>query len=526
GLECAALTGDLAERVDRNFHRMETELYQPARVFWTEEESNGWPADKEGRTILALVLDSRAAGRKARYLDEIMAMLPQRLNDKGYMGTIHVDAVDEQQLSGHGWLLRGLCEYFEWTGDSTALKIARGVVDNLFMPVKDHIATYPIDPAVRVAGAGDMSGTAQDVVDGWRLSSDVGCVFIGMEGLIHYFRHDRRDEVKLLIDDMIGLFMRIDPVAIQAQTHASLTAMRGLLRYAAITGNKTLVDEVMSRWMTYKSDGMTENYENYNWFGRYDTWTEPCAIIDSYMVAVQLWEATRNPSYLDDAELIYYNGICATQRDNGGFGCNKPLGPCFDSMRRHCYEAHWCCTMRGGEGLGRAVDYTCYESGDTVILPFYHSGRYTLSGYGPVIDVTSDYPYGNDVIIRMETVPAASCVLSLRIPQSVADHYAAVVNGEVLECERTNGFVNISRRWHQGDEVQLRYAMEPRWMPAVNAELHNQGIGRVMYGPLVMADCATGLVLRHKPDNELAPIDGCRVTVDNDTLMPIGMLNL
>ena len=63
---------------------------------------------------------------------------------------------------------------------------------------------------------------------------------------------------------------------------------------------------------------MTENHENYNWFDRFDTWTEPCAIIDSYLLAVQLWEHTMKPEYRDDAELIYYNGICHTQRNNGG----------------------------------------------------------------------------------------------------------------------------------------------------------------------------------------------------------------
>ena len=146
-----------------------------------------------------------------------------------------------------------------------------------------------------------------------------------MEGLIHSYQYIPSAESKALIEQLIDLFRRMDLVGIKAQTHASLTAMRGMLRYASLTGDTTLVPEVESRWQLYKEYGMTENYENYNWFERYDTWTEPCAIIDSYLVAVQLWAATRNPAYLEDAERIYFNGIGATQRANGGFGCDRPV---------------------------------------------------------------------------------------------------------------------------------------------------------------------------------------------------------
>ena len=157
--EDVKVSGELAERISRNFDRLETTLYQPDSVFWSEEESGGWPADKEGRTILALVLDARASGRTPKYLDTMMTILPTRLNEHGYLGTIHTPVVDEQQLSGHGWLLRGLCEYFEWKGDSSALDVARGIAENLFLPINDTVARYPVDSILRHKDVGDMSGS-------------------------------------------------------------------------------------------------------------------------------------------------------------------------------------------------------------------------------------------------------------------------------------------------------------------------------------------------------------------------------
>ncbi|MFR3488373.1 MAG: hypothetical protein ACLTTP_03230 [Alistipes ihumii] len=278
----------------------------------------------------------------------------RELNAKGYLGSIHEGSADEQQLSGHGWLLRGLCEYYAWKKDPQVLEIARGIVDSLFLPIAPLVDRYPLSEEQRVSGAGDMSGRVQNTVDGWALSSDVGCVFIGMEGLIHSYQYIPSEESKALIDKLIALFERMDLTGIRAQTHASLTALRGMLRYAALTGDTTLIPRVEKRWKLYKEYGMTENYENYNWFERYDTWTEPCAIVDSYLLATQLWAATRNPTYLEDADKIYLNGIAATQRHNGGFGCDKPVGVVYPELGIHADEAYWCCTMRGGEGLGRA----------------------------------------------------------------------------------------------------------------------------------------------------------------------------
>ncbi|MFR3488372.1 MAG: hypothetical protein ACLTTP_03225 [Alistipes ihumii] len=68
--------GELRQRIERNFDRLETDYYQPDQVYWTEEQSGGWPGDKEGRTILALVLDARASGRTPLYLDELIRRLP------------------------------------------------------------------------------------------------------------------------------------------------------------------------------------------------------------------------------------------------------------------------------------------------------------------------------------------------------------------------------------------------------------------------------------------------------------------
>ncbi|MFR5871632.1 MAG: hypothetical protein ACLUEV_08575 [Alistipes sp.] len=167
GFENVTVGGELGDRLSRNFDRMETELYQPEQVYWTEQESGGWPGDKEGRTILALVLDGRASHREPKYLGELIRLLPEHLNAKGYLGSIHEGEVDEQQLSGHGGLLRGCANTRKQdpgTGNRATIVTACSFP---IAPLRQHLLATRSELLVR-------RHVRQRAEYGWRLAAVVG----------------------------------------------------------------------------------------------------------------------------------------------------------------------------------------------------------------------------------------------------------------------------------------------------------------------------------------------------------------
>ena len=99
-------------------------------------------------------------------------------------------------------------------------------------------------------GQGAESGNIVASRDRWMLSTDVGCVFIGMEGLIHAYAVLGDEDLKKPIEILLNRFLQMDLTGIKAQTHATLTACRGLLRYAQLTGERRWVDEVEKRLST------------------------------------------------------------------------------------------------------------------------------------------------------------------------------------------------------------------------------------------------------------------------------------
>ena len=486
------VSGELKERVQHNFDRLEESKYHPANVFLTEEQSGGWPGDTEGRTILGLVMDAQASGRTPKYLEQIIDQVPSHLNEKGYMGPIYDGTANEQQLSGNGWMLRGLCEYYLWKHDERVLNIIQSIATNLYLPLTTHFNNYPIAPNERQKNIGSYSGNIAEQKGQWMLSSDIGCVFIGMDGLIQAYGVLKDNHLKAPIEALIKRFLAVDLIGIKAQTHATLTACRGLVRYAEITGKRQYISEAATRFNLYVHNGMTENFENYNWFGRYDTWTEPCAIVDSYILAVELWQHTGLAQYRDYAELIYYNAICTTQRFNGGFGCDTCPGLATGTkeLKVSSDEAHWCCTMRGGEGLGRAVSYAVFSRRDNVELPFYRRGEYNVPmrhGRFFKFHLYTDYPMGSEVRIRIEHAPQNIVTLKLAVPEWMQEVEFSV-NGEKLDTLRKKGFVSMKRHFHTGDEVKLTYKLQSGFKPCINNKNTDTSWKRAFWGPLMLCN--------------------------------------
>ena len=483
------IKGELYQRAMKNFDRLESDIYYPENVFPKRhhETSAGWPGDKEGRTILGLVLEAQATHRTPLYLDEMIRILPEKLNKKGYLGPVQGDTIDEQQLSGHGWLLRGLCEYYLWKKDAKVKTYIEGIINNLALPTKGHHKDYPISPAERLGGTGGMSGTSTSVVNNWKLSSDVGCDFIFMDGVVQAYGLFPSAALKTLIDEMMSRFYEMDLIGIKAQTHATLTGLRAALRYYEITGHKELLPEVEKRYRLYREQAITENFENYNWFERPE-WTEPCAIVDSYLLAVQLWQNTRSPGYLDDAQLIYYNAIGHTQRSNGGFGCDNCPGPVDNFLSVKADEAYWCCTMRGGEGLARAVQYSYFTQGDTLVVPSFNSGSVSINLNGSAVKIRQQtgYPFGNKILLNVESLNKPALMsLKFFIPSWVHNP-EITINHKSVDFKVKNQFAIVSAQIQEGDKIEYSFGMNLGLESVANVSHTKTGTVRLYYGPLLL----------------------------------------
>ncbi len=345
----------IEQHIKKSFKRLSEAEYSSEKV-WQPKDYE-WPGDWEGRALLAITSLNSISDEENEYVHNIVADLKNHVNCQGFLGHEYIEGeVDEQQLAGHTWLVRGLLLYHNLYKSQEAFEYAKRIVYNLYMPIIDAVDTYPLERDMEDDGG--VAGHNKLVLSGWRVSTDVGCAFVGLDGLTSYYEQTKDEKVRVLIDKLINKFYSIDKVALRAQTHATLTAARSIMRMYLITKEEKYLEMAKDELEKYLEFGTTATYENYNWFGRPDTWTEPCAVIDSFMLITALADVTGDEKYIKLARRVWFNGLSFCHRANGGAGTNKCVTETQPVLKVGMIEAYFCCTMRYCDGLVSAKKYS------------------------------------------------------------------------------------------------------------------------------------------------------------------------
>jgi len=472
--------GELAMRANLNFARLEGARYWPETIF--EMDQHAWPADWEGRTMLALTMHAQTTKREPAFLDEILDGTLARLNEKGYIGPVYPDGVThEQAMAGHSWMLRAMIEYFNWkkvpepAQAAKARTIITSIINGLYIPQTENYADYPVIEPERYADPRWILSHQQSKTKSHAGTSDCGCAFIALDGATAAYELLGDEKLKPLIENMISSYEILPRETLHVQTHATLSGIRGILRYYRITGEQKYLDLAVSTFDVYKSKAWTDHYANYNWFGL-PRWTEPCAVIDSFIISQELWEITGEEGYLKDAHHILYNAIAHAQRANGTFGTDQCVGakikqrkeisdgtPWEESdkailfARALTYEVYWCCNMRGGDGLSRAAQYAFYTEGNTVTIPYFHSCKAELELESGILTLRekAHYPASGKVTFQCLENTAGKVTLKFFAPEAWSSGAASqvLVNGSRVQTGYENGFVTASVELKADDEL-------------------------------------------------------------------------
>ncbi len=368
---------ELSERIRLNFERISTgEEYSVEKLF--READYTWYGDFEGRALLSFVSHAKL-GNEIDRMAKMYSMIEEKTAGRLFFGEPVGDKgapINEQQLSGHSWYLRGLCEHYELYGDKFSLDALNETIKYVYLPILDKIAAYPVEKRKEKGG---VSGDYADIQNGWLLSTDVGCVVMSLDGLSHYYKLTSDSKVKEIIDKLAELLYSTDIEGLKMQTHCTLTAGRGLVRMYKLTEDIRYLSLAETLMRLYAKSGMTYTYQNLNWWGRPDSWTEPCAIVDSMMLAGQLFELTDSPKYRRLAARIWHNGLATAQRKNGGAGTDTIVTAEQPILKAQMYEAWFCCSMRLSEGL-------VYADSHKDILGAELSGRPEKDNLGRYMD--------------------------------------------------------------------------------------------------------------------------------------------
>lgn len=225
-------------------------------------------------------------------------------------------------------------------------------------------------------------------------------------------------------------------------------------------------------------------------------YAETCAAIGAMQWGWRLFVATGRADVLDAYERILYNAYAAGLSDDGtAFFYDNPLQRRPDHEQRSGAETGgaplrrgWfgcaCCPPNIVRWMAQLQDHVALADDRSLTLGLYTSSRITSSAMD--VDVITGYPFAGCVRVTVIRAVDEPVTLRLRVPGwAAAATVRLTIDDEPCKVSADAGWVQISRRWGGGEQLNLRLPLEVRLVtshPYVDA---TRGAAAVVRGPIV-----------------------------------------
>lgn len=264
------------------------------------------------------------------------------------------------------------------------------------------------------------------------------------------------------------------------------------------TGDRKYLDAVKGGWRAYRENfkhpgGSTTIMEQYpvtppkSLFVTTTRTGEACGSvfwIDINSKLLQLFPGTE--AYAAEIEESLFNVILAVQDDRGYIRYHNML-----SGRKH--EAvcrNTCCEVSSVGLIARLPELVYSLAGDGIYVNQFVASSVTWEQHEAAVrlELTTNFPFGPDVLIKLTTDTPSQFDLRIRIPHWAGDTQV-LINESPATAGSAGTYVELNRLWMDGDTVRLMLRMSFRAVQYQGVEQAPQNLDRyaLMYGPVLMA---------------------------------------
>jgi len=483
-------------------------MVAPYRVK-TETGGADWRCEYWGKWFTSLTLaDAYCSTPATRALrDEAVTALIATAAPDGYLGTrVPAHRLEGWDVWGRKYVLLGLMADYDRTHDPVVLNAARRHTDALIAelgPGKADIAdvgewnglpaSSVLEPVVLLyerTGEKKYLDFAEHIVACWSVPSKR--VPAGM---------------RLVEDALAG--KKPDQMC-APKAYEMMSCFEGLCELYRATGQREyleasvkLADGIFREESTLVGCGTRGEV----WFSGANQQTgvvekpmETCVTATWMKFCYQLLRLTGDARYADELEKNLYNGLLGAMMPDGKWWAyfDGLMGVRVPSYVQHADVGLSCCVVNGPRGLMLTPFWAFMQGTNGPVVNLYAPGSAQVGAVK--LEITGDYPVGDQVEIRVTPARTEEFTLTLRIP-AWSERTTLTVNGEPLPA--APGYAKIRRTWHAGDRVAITFDMR-----AKTVELNGQVALR--RGPVVLS-----------LDNRLTPAVTNQITlVRNPKLTP------
>ncbi|HEU0006044.1 MAG TPA: beta-L-arabinofuranosidase domain-containing protein [Terriglobia bacterium] len=306
-----------------------------------------------------------------------------------------------------------------------------------------------------------------------------------------------------------------DHLPVRQQSEVVGHAVRAMYMYSGMadvayeTGDQSLVDALtrlhhnVTLKRMYVTGGIGPSRHNEGFTRDYDlpndsAYQETCASVGMILWNYRMLKLTGDGQYADVLEQSLYNAFLAGVSLSGDtFFYANPLycsavntriqGEEHISNRRQGWFTTACCPPNVSRLLPSLGKYLYSQSPDAVWVNLYVGSNINAElagGRKVTLRQTNNYPWDGNIRLEVGVDSPQEFGIHLRIP-GWARNPQVRINGNPVASEIVAGYLELKRRWANGDRVELTLPMEAERLEA-NPEVP-QDLGKVALrrGPLV-----------------------------------------
>ena len=188
--------------------------------------------------------------------------------------------------------------------------------------------------------------------------------------------------------------------------------------------------------------------------------------------------------YADYYERALYNGILASQDPDSGmvtyFQATRP-----GYVKLYCtpFDSFWCCTGTGMENHATYGDSIYFHDAGSLYVNLFIPSEVTWEERGVTLTQATEFPRQDTTRLTVRLKKPQTFALRVRHP-GWCTAATTTVNGRHHTVSHAAGtYVEIRRKWHDGDTVDMRLPMSVRIEPLPG----EPNIVAVLFGPIVLA---------------------------------------
>jgi DUF1680 family protein len=405
----------------------------------------------------------------------------------GYLGTyLDKDRWTEWDVWSHKYNLLGLITYMRYTGNMAPLSACErmgALLCNTF---------------------GDEPGKRDIIKAGWHVGLAPTSVlepmvllyrFTGEQRYLEFCKYilrawEQPDGPKI-ISTLLTL-KRVDKVG-NGKAYEMLSCLNGALEYYRTVGDPKILEACLNAWKDiveqrlYITGAASYNevfHDDYD-FPNVANVGETCVTVTWIQLNAQLLRLTGEARFAEQLEHAVLNQLFGAQTCDGsawGYYVQMEGKKPFTSKMMNGN----CCLSSGPRGVALIPTFAAATDDAGVVVNLYDAGtaKLTLKDQTPVTLVTETrYPTEEQIRITLGLAAEKDFTLKLRIPAWCHEASVQVKGQSVPLAPGADGYVAVERTWKDGDQVQLRFKLEPQ---VVVGDHKNKGKLAVLYGPLVL----------------------------------------